>query len=276
MDEIIAKLDEYIRERCEVGDDPEYGLDVNLFDTGFLDSMGAVDVIMFAEEAFGVEISQRDVTLYPMNTVNEIQRQIQLAEKLYKAISEGDLKSALSSLTGLSSRIESSLARIGVQSEIYSSLVDISSSSTQWSQHLSDPDYFTSVIQELSTLQEQISSETMKYLEDKKEEVEEDLESTKTKTDSASTAIESSTEADNKMVNELSEANSRTSSDLADESSQEMTKMNQEMSDELMAKAQYNKVKAQMKKADEEYYKNLERNAPEVDVTSTIDNLFVE
>lgn len=72
MDEIIAKLDEYIRERCEVDDDPEYGLDVNLFDTGFLDSMGAVDVIMFSEEAFGVEISQRDVTLYPMNTVNEI------------------------------------------------------------------------------------------------------------------------------------------------------------------------------------------------------------
>lgn len=29
MDEIIAKLDEYIRERCEVDDDPEYGLDVN-------------------------------------------------------------------------------------------------------------------------------------------------------------------------------------------------------------------------------------------------------
>ena len=56
MDEIIAKLNEYIRERCEVGDDPEYGL----------------DVIMFAEEAFGVKISQRDVTLYPMNTVNEI------------------------------------------------------------------------------------------------------------------------------------------------------------------------------------------------------------
>ena len=72
MDEIIAKLDEYIRERCEVGDDPEYGLDVNLFDTGILDSMGAVDVILFAEEAFGVEISQRDVTLYPMNTVCEI------------------------------------------------------------------------------------------------------------------------------------------------------------------------------------------------------------
>ena len=26
----------------------------------------------FAEGAFGVEISQKDITLYPMNTVNEI------------------------------------------------------------------------------------------------------------------------------------------------------------------------------------------------------------
>ena len=72
MDEIIAKLDEFIRERCDVGDDPEYDLDVNLFDTGFMDSMGAVETIMFAEQTFGVEISQKDITLYPMSTVNEI------------------------------------------------------------------------------------------------------------------------------------------------------------------------------------------------------------
>ena len=72
MDEIIAKLDEFIRERCDVGDDPEYDLDVNLFDTGFMGSMGAVETIMFAEQTFGVEISQKDITLYPMNTVNEI------------------------------------------------------------------------------------------------------------------------------------------------------------------------------------------------------------
>ena len=72
MNEIIAKLDEFIRERCDVGDDPEYGLDVNLFDTGFMDSMGAVETITFAEQTFGVEISQKDITLYPMNTVCEI------------------------------------------------------------------------------------------------------------------------------------------------------------------------------------------------------------
>ena len=72
MDEITARLDEFIRERCEVGDDPEYSLDVNLFDAGFLDSMGAVEVFTFAEVAFCVEISQYYITLYPMNTVNVI------------------------------------------------------------------------------------------------------------------------------------------------------------------------------------------------------------
>ena len=37
-----------------------------------MDSMGAVETITFAEQTFGVEISQKDITLYPMNTVNEI------------------------------------------------------------------------------------------------------------------------------------------------------------------------------------------------------------
>lgn len=72
MEEIIAKLETFIRELCEAEDDPEFGLDINLFDTGFLDSVGAMDVIVFAEETFGVSISQRDLTLYPMNTVHEI------------------------------------------------------------------------------------------------------------------------------------------------------------------------------------------------------------
>lgn len=209
-----------------------------------------------------------------MNTINEIQRQIKLAEKLYKAISEGDLKAALSSLTGLSSRIESSLARIGVQSEIYSSLVDISASSTQWSQHLSDPDYFSSVLQELTTLEQQLSAENMRYLEDKREEVEDDLESTMDKTDGAAIAIESSTEADNKMVNELSEANSRTSSDTAEKSSREMHQMNQEMVTSLKEGAVYQQARSKINAADQEYLENLERNLPDVDATSTIDTLF--
>ena len=72
MEEITAKLEEYIRKICDAEDDPEFGLDVNLFDTGFLDSVGSMDVIVFVEKTFGVESTQRDLTLYPMNTVNEI------------------------------------------------------------------------------------------------------------------------------------------------------------------------------------------------------------
>lgn len=73
MDEILERLDGFIREQCEVEpDDPDYSVDANLFDLGYMDSMGAVRTVMFAEESFDVEISQRDITLYPMNTVREI------------------------------------------------------------------------------------------------------------------------------------------------------------------------------------------------------------
>ena len=200
------------------------------------------------------------------NTISEIKRQIELAERLYKAISEGDLQSALSSMSGLSSRIESSLARIGVQSEIYSSLVDISASSTQWSSHLDDPDYFASVLQELTTLQQQVESERMDYLAERQSTAEEDLASARNKTDMTSVAIESSTEADNKMVNELSEANSREASSQIDESSKELMDLNADTVEELTQKATYNKIKADLRQADTEYIESMERNIPKVNV----------
>ena len=52
--------------------DPDYTMDVNLFDYGFLDSMGATEVIMWLEETYNIEISQKDIILYPMDTIEEI------------------------------------------------------------------------------------------------------------------------------------------------------------------------------------------------------------
>lgn len=69
---IVSQLDAYIREHFEIGDDPDYATDVHLFDYGFVDSLGAVEIISYVESAFGCEITQRDITLYPMNTVEEI------------------------------------------------------------------------------------------------------------------------------------------------------------------------------------------------------------
>ena len=80
IDEIITKLENYISENFDIGDDPDYNAEVDLFEYGFLDSMGAMEVITFIEEEFGIEITQKDIVLYPMNTITEIADVV--AEKL--------------------------------------------------------------------------------------------------------------------------------------------------------------------------------------------------
>lgn len=70
--DIENKIETYIRDYFEIGDDPDLTLDTHLFDEGFVDSLGAVQIVSFVEETFNIEITQRDLTLYPMNTINEI------------------------------------------------------------------------------------------------------------------------------------------------------------------------------------------------------------
>lgn len=72
MKEIQDKIYTYIQETYDLQDDDMYTPDVNLFDYGYLNSMDAVAVIAWIEGEFGIEISQRDIILYPMNTVEEI------------------------------------------------------------------------------------------------------------------------------------------------------------------------------------------------------------
>ncbi|MCI8618701.1 MAG: acyl carrier protein [Oscillospiraceae bacterium] len=73
MNEIEKKLFDYITETFEIdADDPDFGMDVDLFETGFLDSLGSFSIINFIEETWGVEITQKDLTLYPMNSIQEI------------------------------------------------------------------------------------------------------------------------------------------------------------------------------------------------------------
>jgi len=72
IEEIIKTLEDYIREQFDIGDDPDYNPEVDLFEYGFLDSMGAMEVIAYIEEEYSIEITQKDVVLYPMNTIAEI------------------------------------------------------------------------------------------------------------------------------------------------------------------------------------------------------------
>ena len=65
-------LESFIREEFNINDDPDFTDDAHLFDMGFIDSLGATQVILFIEEKFKIEITQKDLILHPMNTIDEI------------------------------------------------------------------------------------------------------------------------------------------------------------------------------------------------------------
>ena len=63
----------FIAEYAEVDPaDPTLGDDTHLFDEGFVDSLGATEIVLFIEDTFHIQITQKDITLYPMNTIREI------------------------------------------------------------------------------------------------------------------------------------------------------------------------------------------------------------
>ena len=70
--EIKEVLRNFIMEEFAINDDPDFTDDAHLFDMGFIDSLGATEVILFIEEKFNIEITQKDLILHPMNTIDEI------------------------------------------------------------------------------------------------------------------------------------------------------------------------------------------------------------
>ena len=72
LEQIKEKIYDYLMEKYALDGDPDFNTDVNLFDYGYLDSMGATEVIMWLEETYEIEITQKDIILYPMDTISEI------------------------------------------------------------------------------------------------------------------------------------------------------------------------------------------------------------
>jgi methoxymalonate biosynthesis acyl carrier protein len=71
--DISSELEQHIRERYEIEpDDEEFTHDVHLFDYGYIDSIGATSLIAHIEKTYGVQVTNQDLMLYPMNTINEI------------------------------------------------------------------------------------------------------------------------------------------------------------------------------------------------------------
>ena len=65
------KLIDLIAEICDT-DDVRERPDIDLFEAGLLDSLGAIDLLVEIEEEFGVIIAPTELERSEMNTVNKI------------------------------------------------------------------------------------------------------------------------------------------------------------------------------------------------------------
>ena len=62
-------------------DDTEFTDDVHLFDYGYIDSFGAVELVEFIQEQYGTTVSQADLVAYPLNTIDEIATFVSLRQR---------------------------------------------------------------------------------------------------------------------------------------------------------------------------------------------------
>ena len=73
METIKSEIRNYIREKYHLSqDDPDFNDTVHLYDYGYVDSFGAVQLKMFVESKFSVQFSPSDLTTVPLNTVEQM------------------------------------------------------------------------------------------------------------------------------------------------------------------------------------------------------------
>jgi len=82
IDQLKQTLRHHVVQHYNIpADDAEFTDDVHLFDYGYVDSFGAVDLVGFVETSFGIKISHADLTAYPLNSINEIATFVSLRQR---------------------------------------------------------------------------------------------------------------------------------------------------------------------------------------------------
>lgn len=73
VDDIAQVLERFVRREFRVSDqDATFNRDTDLYDSGFVDSAGVVELIAFVESAFGVESQDEDLFSDQFTTINGI------------------------------------------------------------------------------------------------------------------------------------------------------------------------------------------------------------
>lgn len=71
--DIAGIVDGFIREHFRISDDdPDFSRDAHLFEGGFVDSAGVVELLMFLEATFGVTLDDQHIFSDRFTTVNGI------------------------------------------------------------------------------------------------------------------------------------------------------------------------------------------------------------
>jgi len=73
LESIKSELKNYIRQNYRIAqDDPDFNDSVHLYDYGYVDSFGSVQLKAFIESKFTVQFSQKDLTTLRLNTIEEM------------------------------------------------------------------------------------------------------------------------------------------------------------------------------------------------------------
>jgi methoxymalonate biosynthesis acyl carrier protein len=73
LEAILENLREFIRKHFKISDqDPDFSDHIHLFDYGYVDSFGAVELNTYVQEAFGIKIKPADLVAFSLNTIHEI------------------------------------------------------------------------------------------------------------------------------------------------------------------------------------------------------------
>jgi D-alanine--poly(phosphoribitol) ligase subunit 2 len=73
VEQIKPALRGYIRDLSKISPtDPDFTDEVHLFDYGYVDSLGALDLFRFVHQNFGVDVRETDLVTYPLNSIDKI------------------------------------------------------------------------------------------------------------------------------------------------------------------------------------------------------------
>ena len=71
--DIGSELRNFVRQRFSIPqDDPDFTDDVDLFNYGYVDSLGAVELTGFIDQQFGVAFTDSDWINFPLSSIREI------------------------------------------------------------------------------------------------------------------------------------------------------------------------------------------------------------